>query len=156
MCKGNGNCPEPTSKMLCILNLFFEICLALNRKKFRRVYNSTNSFIVNLRFKKTLIIDYLTLIIRSSQGRNVEICVFLSIIRKKLIVFVTQYRLFFGDYRLIYRQKNGQNGGKKHATQRRKHLQKKGRPLGSQIRLFIQRRWKSQIPFYLCSRLFNC
>lgn len=59
MCKGNGNCPEPTSKMLCILNLFFEICLALNSYKFRRVYNSTNSFIVNLRFKKTLIIDIL-------------------------------------------------------------------------------------------------
>ena len=69
--------------------------LALNSYIFRRVYNSTNYFIVNLRFKKTLIIDYLTLIIRSSQGRNVEICVFISIICKILIVFITQYRLFF-------------------------------------------------------------
>ena len=33
MYKGSGNCLEPTSKMLRILNLFFEILLGSEQKK---------------------------------------------------------------------------------------------------------------------------
>lgn len=42
--------------------MFFNLALTFYLQavfEFRRVYNSTNSFIVNLRFKKTLISDIL-------------------------------------------------------------------------------------------------